>query len=84
MTNDEQEKLLRAVFEKICGDAADPAVIGKRALAYAQALDCPSAKRSPPAILAKRLLISRQAMYARIDKSAQELAEIKGDSHSLG
>ena len=79
MTNTEQESLLRAAFERLCGGTFDPATIGRRALAYAQALDCPSARRTPPAKLAKRLGVSRQAIYRHVDKSAQELAVIKGN-----
>lgn len=84
VTNLEQENLLRATFEKICRATTDPATIGRRTLAYAQALDCPSAKRMTPAVLAKRLGISRQAVYRQVDKCAHELAEIKGDLQKPG
>ncbi|MDR3455889.1 MAG: hypothetical protein P4N60_00470 [Verrucomicrobiae bacterium] len=76
----EQENMLRAAFERITHDTHDPATIGRRALAYAQALDCPSAKRLPPPQLAQKLCVSRQTIYRQVDKSAQELAGIKGDS----
>ncbi|HEV2696136.1 MAG TPA: hypothetical protein VG347_24825 [Verrucomicrobiae bacterium] len=84
MTNLDQENLLRRTFEKICAGTTDAATIGRRALSYAQALDCTCAKRLPPSLLAKKLCISRQAVYRQVDKSAQELAEIKGDSQHPG
>lgn len=84
MSNIEAETLLRAVFQKITGDTHDPMTIGKRSLAYAQALDCPSAKRLPMAILAERLRVSRQAIYKAVDKSVRDLAEIKGECQRPG
>jgi hypothetical protein len=84
MSNIEAETLLRAVFQKITGDTHDLMTIGKRSLAYAQALDCPSAKRLPMAILAERLRVSRQAIYKAVDKSVRDLAEIKGECQRPG
>ena len=79
MSNIEAETLLRAVFQKITGDTHDLMTIGKRSLAYAQALDCPSAKRLPPSMLAAKLQVSRQAVHKAVDKSALALAEIKAN-----
>jgi len=84
MTNNEQDILLRATLESICRGTTDVAAIGKRALEYAQVLDCPSAIRLPPAELAKRLFVTRQAIYKKVDKAARELAEIKGDCQRPG
>jgi hypothetical protein len=84
MTNSEQESLLRAVFERLTRDTHDPMTVGRRSLAYAQALDCPSAKRLPPSILAEKLRVSRQAVYKAVDKSVRDLAEIKGECQRPG
>lgn len=84
MTDQEQTELLRAVFERLCCDTLDPHTIGRRALAMSHVLDCPCSKRTPPSVLAKRLCVSRQSIYAKIDKFAYDLAEIKGDLMKAG
>jgi hypothetical protein len=79
----EKTDLLRRVFENLCRDAiGDPEAIGRRAISHAMALDVPCLKEIPVAEMAERLSVSRQAVYAQVDKSAMLLAVFKEESQS--
>jgi hypothetical protein len=76
--NEQMESYVRMVFEKICRDTLDTQVRGRRTTEFAMVLDCPCVKGIPVADVAKKFGISRERQYTRVNKSAYELAEIKG------
>jgi hypothetical protein len=84
MSDAEQVILLRAVFDDICRDTFDPDTIGRRAMACGAALDVPSLKKYSLPDLARKLGISRQALWTRVDKMVKDLAEIKGNHRNPG
>lgn len=67
----------------IAGDISDTEAIGRRAVQIAMAADCSTVKQIPVSEMAKKLSVSRQSLYAAVDKFAQKFAEIKATWHRL-
>jgi hypothetical protein len=71
----------RAIFELIdflVRGSDDPAVIGRKVMETAFALDCPSLRIQKRTQLAARCRVSKQRICAGVDRAAAEILKIKG------